>query len=432
MEVGRTPGGGRGDLSGPVSEGCWGGGGHRAGTLCWKQWRGGGRAAGVPVGERRSRSRPAAVSLVPLPLSRPGSPPSSPGFPNLFFGRLLAGGGAVWEEHQWEPKEQALPGHVQPQRGGRRRRKGERRNPGAFARGGRLQPPGPLPVVPSKILGNPGLAPPCQPHFFTTREVWHPHGCTRGLRGAHSWGCWAGGDPTSPGAPLWLGAWGCNPFFWPKSRLKWGKKKSRWNVSGGGAVGGHGGRVARRRAVAQAHTCSFPTPSAAAPGGKHTGRPRPRESRGGHIPPAWHGRAARRPTTPACPPGAPCPSLPGDPVTAGDPPWAGCLSAGDPIAVPPRAPHWGLQLSPCVCCRSLGDLISLGDLSCPPRACCLSPRSPGPIPPQDPKSLGDPSRPPMHATCPPGAIPPQDPKSPGDLCLLSPTPCMLPVPLGTP
>lgn len=175
-------------------------------------------------------------------------------------------------------------------------------------------------------------------------------------------------------------------FFWAKSGLRWGKQKSCVNVSGGrgrrGAVGCRGRRVARRRVVAQAHTCSFPTPTAAAPGGKHMRRPRPRESRDGHIPPAWHYRAARRPETPASPrrhptavslrgprgcggslpgcaawhPGTPLPSLPGDPIGDAIP-----YRQGTPV-VPPcmlPVPLWSHS------CPSPESRISRGPLSVP-------------------------------------------------------------------
>lgn len=340
-----------------------------------RRWHSPGAGWGAPEPELPRGSFTCPVPVLPPRFPPPHPPPRPPPASQIFFffffreaagrRRGCLGGTSMGAEGAGAARARPAP------KGRKEKEKGREEKPGSLRSGRAATAPRPPPRGSPQTLGITGSAPPCQPHSFTTHEVLGPPGMPTGAQGVPTappphLGMlgWRGSRiPWSPALARGLGS--AKPFFGPKSWLKWEKKKSCLNVSHGGRGDG-GGRVAGRRAVAQAHTCSFPTPTAAAPGGKHTGRPRPRESREGHIPLAWHGRAARRPTTPASPPGAPWPSLPGDPVTVGDPPPpACCLSPRDPIAVPPWGPHWGPQLSPWVCYRSLGDPISPADPHCP-------------------------------------------------------------------
>lgn len=297
------------------------------------------------------------------------APPVLPRLPKSFFGRLLAGGGAVWEEHQGEPRSRRCLGLSGPSG-----EEGEsERSPRALAPGAWPWPrsprvtllPGPLPVSPPKCRGlaaPPAFGPVCSGDSSVP----------------------GGGGSLPPGGPvacLWeprlgsgaMGLW--TPLFLAQieAKKKKEKKKPCLNVScgrgccAGGGIPGRGPRRARRSLgtrLPKRTPAAFPHPPR--PRAGSAGRPRPRESRGGRIPP---------PAGP--PPRHPRPSLPGDPAAAGT------------SARPPA-------------CRLSPGTLHLRGPQLPPPCMLPVPWGPVTVPPRDPLLQGASTCPLVHAACPPG------------------------------
>lgn len=359
MEVGRTPGwGGRGVPLGLVSEGFWGGmGGRRAGTLCSKgdthtHTTHGGAGWGALEPEL-----PRGSFTCPAPALPPRFPPVLPRFPKSSFFSFREAAGRRWGclGATSMGAEGAGAAWARPaQRGGRR--KGERRNPGAFAWGEQPQLPRPPPHSPLYSVTLPGSAPPPPiPALFfcRTRGFGHPCGDTRGSGGAYSLGLPGVPHPMGPGRG------GVTP---PVSL----RPPGRAGMAGAGAW--RGGRLPKRTPAA------FPHPPP---------RPRAGSSRAAAVP----GEPGRPHSSglarPRCPPAAvppighrghpihrPCSRSLGDPRYPRPPPPRACC----PVAVPPRDP--GSPGNLCACCLSLPPR---GPRSCPfPGPCdSLGPPQPG-------------------------------------------------------
>lgn len=195
MEVGRTPGwGGRGVPLGLVSEGFWGGmGGRRAGTLCSKgdthtHTTHGGAGWGALEPEL-----PRGSFTCPAPALPPRFPPVLPRFPKSSFFSFREAAGRRWGclGATSMGAEGAGAAWARPAQSGGRR-KGERRNPGAFAWGEQPQLPRPPPHSPLYSVTLPGSAPPppFQPYSFANHAGLGTHVGTREVQGVPiPWGC---------------------------------------------------------------------------------------------------------------------------------------------------------------------------------------------------------------------------------------------------